>query len=600
MDTRASPNAVVHGLDLAAVALGPGFWADRVRASREGGIPRLLERLDEHGVLANFDPGAAHRGFWFTDSDLYKWLEGAAWSVGSHPDPELAARIDAVVGRIAAAAEPDGYLDTGIMQADRRFADLSWSHELYCLGHLVQAALALSRSIGDDRLVRVAARFADLVDATLGPDSGRTDTDLHPGVETALVELARHTGNDRYRRLARELVDRVELGEPVELRGHAVRAAYFASGIADLLLDGDTARRDTLDALWASMVERKAYVTGGLGGRWIGESVGRDYELPAEGAYAETCAAIAVVHWAWRMLQLTGDSVYTDHLELVLHNAFLAGVSLGGDEWFYANPLTASGAGDHDPWDNDRLAIAMAGPFPLARRPWRDVTCCPPNVVRMLASLPGYLAGESTDALWIHLYTPSIVEAAGMRVRVDTGLPWSGTVTVTVEAVPAGARTLRLRVPEWARGATLDGAPVDPGYASVTRGFVPDEAVTLELPVVPGWVVAHPRLAETRGAVALRLGPLVYCLESVDNPGVDVLAAAVDPTVEPVVVHRPDLLGGVNVAHVAGSVLAADAPLYQERTVGRLVRPVNLTAVPYALWANRGPSAMTVWMRAVS
>ena len=597
--TAASPHARVRSVAVDAVVLHEGFWHARVEVNRVRGIPHLLERLEEHGVVENFRPGAERRGFWFTDSDLFKWMEAAAWSLAGHPDPALEARLDELVDTVCAAADDDGYLDTNFADRAARFAHLGWSHELYCAGHLIQAAIARHRVRGDGRLLHAATRFADLIDALLGPASDRLDTDLHPGIETALVELARETGEERYLALAAALVERVDLGTPVELRGHAVRSAYFATGIADLVLEtGDAARRETIDALWRSMVERKSYVTGGIGGRWIGESVGRDYELPGEGAYAETCGGVAVVHWAWRMLQLTGDGAYADRLELALHNAFLGGVSLSGDEWFYANPLAASGAPEHDPWGNDLLPIEMAGPLPLTRRPWRDVTCCPPNANRLLASLPGYLYGECEDGVWVHLYAPSTVSAAGLRLRVGTGMPWSGDVTITVEAAPDHERTLRLRVPGWCgRHRCSEPAATTDGYLAIRRQFARGDVITLAFEVEPTVLEGHPRVAETRGAVALTRGPFVYCLESLDNPGIDVLAAGIDLAAAITAEVRPDLLDGVAVLRAQGSVPGAGGgPLYRSTAPPIPRRAVSLLAIPYFAWANRGPSAMSVWL----
>lgn len=598
--TAASPHARVRAVAIDEVVLHEGFWHARVEANRVHGIPHLLERLEEHGVVENFRPSAERRGVWFTDSDLFKWMEAAAWSLAAHPAPALETRLDELVEMVCAAAGDDGYLDTNFPDPASRFVHLGWSHELYCAGHLIQAAVARHRVSGDGRLLHAATRFADLIDARLGPASDRLDTDLHPGIETALVELARETGEERYLVLAAALVDRVDLGTPVELRGHAVRAAYFATGLADLVLEtGDAARRETLDALWRSMVERKSYVTGGIGGRWIGESVGRDYELPGEGAYAETCGGVAVVHWAWRMLQLTGEAAYADRLELALHNAFLAGVSLSGDEWFYANPLAASGAPEHDPWGNDLLPIEMAGPLPLSRRRWRDVTCCPPNANRLLASLPSYLYGECDDGVWVHLYAASTVSAAGLRLRVDTAMPWTGDVTITVEAAPDHERTLRLRVPAWCGGyqCSEPGAATD-GYLVLRRRFARGDVITLALEMEPAVIEGHPRAAETRGAVALTRGPFVYCVESLDNPGIDVLAAAIEPASEITAEMRTDLLDGVAVLRVPGSVPAASGgPLYRPAGPPVRGRRVSLTAIPYFAWANRGPSAMSVWLR---
>src|SRR5680860_1271613 len=365
-DTRRSPYARVHAVSVGAVELLEGFWEERTRANRETALGGLDQRLTEHGVVSNFESGE-HQGYWFTDSDLYKWIEAAAWSLAGHPDADLDARLRAVTATVMSAQRADGYLNTAI-GPEEQFRRLEWSHELYCAGHLVQAALARSRVSDHDALLDGARRFADLIAAQLGPEDTPV-TDAHPGIETALVELYRETREPRYLDAAIALAARVELGgDAVGITGHAVRAGYFAAGLADIALEtGDAETIATLDALWISMIEEKAYITGAIGGRWIGESVGRPFELPNEGAYAETCGAVAVVHWAWRMLARTGEARYADQIEVALHNAVLGGVSLAGDEWFYANPLSASDVPETDPWEVNTFAQDMAGPFPPAR-----------------------------------------------------------------------------------------------------------------------------------------------------------------------------------------------------------------------------------------
>ncbi len=617
--TGASPHARLHAVSPAGVEMLDGFWRDRVEANRTAGVPRLAERLEEHGVVDNFRPaagaapssgadGGGRRGLWFTDSDLYKWMEAAAWSLGWYPDPALEARLDELIDVVVAAQQPDGYLNTNFTAATR-LRDLSWSHELYCAGHLFQAAVARHRMSGDDRLLRASTRFADLLVDELGPGR-RAETDGHPGVEMALVELYRETREPRYLELATTLVGRVDSGTPATLAGHAVRAAYFAAGLADLALEtGDLDLLDVLDRLWTEMTDARSYVTGGLGGRWIGEAVGRDYELPNEGAYAETCAGVAVAQWAWRMLARTGEARFADRLELVLHNAFLAGVSLGADEWFYANPLAATGEPEPDPWASDTFAIDMAGPFPLRRRPWRDVTCCPPNAARMLASLPGYLYGETETALWVHLYAASRVTAAGLRVTQHTAFPWDGRVELVVE--PAGddaplERSVVLRIPGWSRapavavnGVPWPVVPTAGTYLELHGRWSAGDRVTLDLDLVTTPVRCNPRVAENRASVALVRGPLVYCLESPDNPGIDVLQAALVTGGDLASEHRPDLLGGVTTVRGPGRVpVEPYGPLY--RPVDAAPPPesdVTLTAIPYFAWANRRPSRMTVWMR---
>lgn len=614
MDTRRSPHARVRALPVGDVELLDGLWRDRVEANRMRGIPRLLDRLEAHGVVDNFRVVAgaldsSRRGFWFTDSDLYKWMEAAAWSLATHPDPELETRLAALVDTVLAAQRADGYLGTAFAP-DEQLRQLGWSHELYCAGHLIQAAIARSRASGDARLLDGATRFADLLCEELGPGR-REETDRHPGVEAALVELSRATGEARYLELGRALCERVAVdGPPVGITGHAVRAVYFATGLADVALEtGDTDTVATLVHLWSSMVDGKSYVTGAVGGRWIGESFGRDYELPNEGSYAETCGGVAVAHWAWRMLLLTGDACFADRLELALHNAVLAGVSLGGDEWFYANPLAATGEPDPDPWATDRFAMDMAGPLPLTRRPWRDVTCCPPNVSRMLASLPGYLYGESDDGLWVHLYAASRVRSGRVALTQRTAMPWAGTVEITVDDVRGDAmQTLHLRVPGWSRAARVringESWPdtlVPATYAAITRPWSAGDSVVLDLDLAPVPVECNPRVAENRGSIAVARGPLVFCAEEADQPaGVDPLEAGVLAGGVPAarVEHHYQLLGGISVVHVPGQVPEGSfGSLYRPLARARHERPVTLALIPYFAWGNRGLSRMAVWMR---
>jgi DUF1680 family protein len=502
-----------------------------------------------------------------------------------------------VVGAVVSAQEADGYLNTNFA-GNQRLRDLGWSHELYCAGHLFQAAVACVRSTGDDRLLHASRRFADLLHSRL---RDRSDSDAHPGIEMALVELARQTDDARYTELASDLVSRVDLGEQPRLWGHAVRSLYFACGLTDLAIEtGDGARVSAVDSLWESLLEEKSYITGAVGGRWVGESFGRPFELPNESSYAETCGAIAVAMWSWRQLLRTGEARYADHLEHVLHNAVLAGVSLEGDEWFYANPLTFAGTAEHDPWGADRFAEDMAGPFPLRRRPWRDVTCCPTNAVRMLATFAGHvyaLDRESRD-LWVNLFVASTVEHGGWKVTQRTEYPWDGRVELVVDRAPRGEHALVVRIPGWCQeqtGETADG--LVPGtYSVVRRAWKPGDSVVLGLRMEPEALVSHPRAAENRGSVALRRGPIVYCFEGVDNPGVDLLEVTIDPDTFRHDRH-PDLLDGVVALEGEGrQPVGRWGPMYQRAgAVARSEEPVSLTAIPYFAWANRGLSPMSVW-----
>ena len=612
--TEESGAARVSAVPPGDVTLLDGLWRERVESNRTAGIPRLYERLEEHGVVDNFRRRAGkpveRSGFWFTDSDLYKWMEAAAWSLAGGGDPATEEMLDTAVEAVAGAQDPDGYLNTNF-ETGKRYPDLAWSHEMYCAGHLFQAAVAHHRSTGRTDLLDVATRLADHLCAEFGPGR-REELDHHPEVETALVELYRETGAARYLDLAAHLLDLVPRDRWEELWGHAVCALYYTAGLTDVALEsGSSDRRADLERMWSSMLGAKSYVTGGVGGRWIGESFGRVYELPNEGAYAETCGGVAAAHWAWRMLALTGDAAYADHMELVLHNAFLAGVSLGGDEWFYANPLAFRATAEEHPFIGETLAEEIAGPLPLRRRPWRDVTCCPPNANRMLASLPGYVYGRSPEGdLWVHLYVPSRVRAAGFALRVETAMPWDGGVEIEIEDAPAGESVLALRVPGWSEGASIavNGESVERvvagEYARLARAWVPGDRVALDLGMRVTLLACNPRVAENRGSVAIRRGPLVYCLEGVDNDGVDVLDVAIghDAGLRPE--PRPDLLGGVTVLEGLGVVPArpwADG-LYRPLDSGGGASPVEwheipITAIPYYAWANRGLSPMAVWLR---
>jgi DUF1680 family protein len=607
--TDASPAARLRSVPVGEVTMHPGFWSDRMAANRRG-IAALGERLEAEGVVDNFRRlsgalDAERRGLWFTDSDLYKWIEGAAWSLATAPDDGLRARLEGVVDAVIGAQAPDGYLNTAF--GDARYADVTTSHELYCAGHLFQAAVAHHRVTGEGRFLACAARLADHLCATFGPGL-REEVDAHPGVEMGLVELARETADDRYLTLARWFLDRVDHAGLRELWGHAVRAEYYACGLADVVLEtGDDALARDVARLWSSMVDTRSYVTGGVGGRWLGESVGRSYELPNASAYAETCAGIGAVLLAWRMLQADGGAEFADQLELALHNAALVGMALAGDEWSYVNPLADSGADEQDPWMHDVAGFNLLF-LPARRRPFHPVTCCPPNVNRLVASMPGYLYGTSAEGLWVHLYAGSSVQAVGLGLTVATDYPWSGRVDITVDDVAAEARTGRslfLRIPGWcaAPAVTVNDeclARPEPGaYLELHRRWAPGDRISLDLAMPPEALVAHPRVESARGSVAIQRGPLVYCAEAVDHPGVDVLEVGVATDAPLVAEWRADLLGGVTIVRARGTRRITRFPgLYAPASTPVDVEQVDLTLVPYYAWANRELGAMTVWLAA--
>lgn len=606
----------------AAVALRPGvaatldggFWADRVAANGTA-VPLGYDRLERAGNLDNLRAAAGERppeatGPVFADSDVHKWLEAAAWEHARRPDPELVERMLAVTRTLAAAQAPDGYLDTPIqLRGQQRYADLGWSHEHYCAGHLIQAAVAQDRATGHTELLDVARRVADHLADTFGPD-GRPDLDGHPVAEMALVELYRHTGHRRYLDLATHFVDtrghghatppdadpgyfsdRVPVRDADTVEGHAVRAVYFAAGATDVAIEtGDGQLLAAVRRQYAAMRRHRQYVTGGLGARWEGEAFGDDFELPTDRAYAETCAAIGAVQWAWRLLLATGAAEYADDIEWLLYNAVLPGVSLAGTEYFYVNPL------------QQRTGAVPDGNRSPAhgRRGWFACACCPPNVQRTLASLTAYLATGDADGIQLHQYATGTLHAGELAVEVRTGYPDAGRIEVTVTRAPDREVELALRVPGWADGATLDGGPVPAGeYARIRRRFVAGDTVTLELPLPVRLLVADERVDATRGCVAVARGPLVYAAEQADqDPGVAVDDLRIDPRA-PVTVGDGAAPGGVRVLHAHGAVAPPpepDGPLYRPYGQAPSARPVELTLVPYHAWANRGPGAMRVWL----
>lgn len=624
--TGGSPQARWRTLGPGQVTIGGGIWATRQAVNRRAALPHGWRMLEAAGNLDNLRiaggrASGAYRGPVFMDSDVYKWLEAAAYEVARVPDESLSARMSEAIALVEGAQDADGYIDSYYQVAEpgRRWTDFAHGHELYCAGHLYQAAIAQHRATGDDRLLRVARRSADHVAGLFGPGR-RVATPGHPEIEMALVELYRETGERRYLDLAQFFVDqrghgwlgpgrynasayyqdRVPVREATELEGHAVRALYLATGVADLYLEtGEAALGAALDRQWRDLVERKLYVTGGVGARHLAEAFGQAYELPNELAYCETCAAIASIMWSWRMLLATGEGRFADLIERTLYNAVLSGVSLDGERYFYVNPLASNGTPEH---------LSRGGP---RRKEWHLVACCPPNLMRLFASLGHYVASHDARGLQIHQLVPAriVADVGGPVVlTMDTEYPWDGRVRLTVGASPALEWTLALRIPGWSRGATvaLNGAPtvvtVDAsGYLRLPRAWRAGDRIDLDIPMEPRLIEAHPRIESTRGCVAIERGPLVYCLEEADHAGRSLLDLEIDPA-QPLVARREGgLLEGVTVVEAAGA--ETDGAGWRQRlyrpfdaTARPGGRPARLTAIPYYAWANRGPGAMRLWI----
>lgn len=606
VDGLAAESSRPHRLEIVpftAVHVEDSFWSPRIRTNRERSIPHNLKWCEETGRISNFAKAAGlmegkFEGIYFNDSDVYKVLEGASYALAQQPDPVLEKEIDRIIHLIAAAQRPDGYLNTyyTLTGLDKRWTNLPVMHELYCAGHLFEGAVAHYRATGKREFLDVAIKLADHIDSLFGPNK-RYGVPGHEEIELALVKLYEVTGEKRYFELAKFFIDergntahRTSYGPycqdhlPVrqqsEIVGHAVRAMYLYSGVADVAAyTGDSELMAAMDRIWKDVTLRKMYITGGIGARHEGEAFGEPYELPNESAYCETCAAIGLVFWAYRLGLMHGDAQYADVLERALYNGVLSGVALDGEHFFYVNPLASSG--NHH------------------RQPFFACACCPTNVVRLIPSVPGYVYavragnGALPPELFVNLYIGGLatITLGGDQkvvIRQETRYPWEGRIRLVLSPERETEWVLRLRIPGWCRKATLavnDGAAsevdrgqLDRGYYVLRRTWKKGDSVTVELAMPVERIEAHPKVVANRGRIAIQRGPLVYCLEAVDN-GFDVRTAvlAKDPQFE--TEFRPDLLGGV----VVIKATAAD---------GR-----RLTAIPYHLWDHREPGPMVVWIR---
>ena len=617
------PHARWKRLPLGAVSLTKGFWARRQLINREVTLLHGYKMMEEAGNFQNLQIAAGleeseYQGREFLDSDVYKWLEAASYELHLEPDnPPLQQRVDRAIDLIVAAQESDGYINSyfQVEHQGKRWNDLDFGHELYCAGHLFQAAVAHHRATQSRKLLDVATRFADLLCATFGPDK-KTGAPGHPVVEMALVALYRLTHKEEYLDLAKFFVDqrgkgkmpgigwadgpayhqdRVPIREASKMEGHAVRAMYLYSGVTDLYLEtGESALLDAVSRLWRDMVEGKLFITGGVGARYEGESFGDPYELPPDQCYCETCAAVGSIMWNWRMLLASGESRYADLIERTLYNGFLSGLAHDGRRFFYTNPLMSR--------------------YGAERQEWYKVACCPPNIMRLLASLGQYLATADATGIQLHLYASASVAASlpsgsPAALTIDTRYPWNGNVRMNVESTDGSSWVLRLRVPGWSEEVKVlvNGQPVEDletesGYALLERAWQADDMIEVEFPMEPRLVEPHPRIDAVRDSVAIQYGPLVYCLEEEDAT-INLMDVRLDENVSLEAVWREDVLAeGVVAVQAAGGVNSADewGGLYRPLDEGDLQKPagrmVSLGAIPYYAWGNRALGAMRVWI----
>jgi DUF1680 family protein len=607
--------AVHLPLDVRAVRLTTGPLAGWQALNAAATIPHCIAELEPSGVLANFRRAAGEEtgavaGMVFADSDLYKVIEAVAWEIARTGTARFDPWLDEVIPLIARAQDASGYLHTWtqITQPDRKWAEMEWTHELYVLGHLIQAGVALDRAAQRTDLLDIARRFADLVWAEFGPD-GREGICGHPEIETALVELHRHTGDPRYLALAERMIDlrgrgllpvgplgakyfqdHTPVRESTIAAGHAVRQLYLNAGVTDLYLEkGDPSLLTAMDAQWTSVHDRKMYLSGAFGAHHKDEGFGEDYELPSDRAYAETCATIADLQWAWRML-LAGGSAgageYAAVMEREVHNALAASIDATGTRFFYANP------------QQQRPVKVSEDAAPRERLHWYPCACCPPNIARAVSQLSAYVASSTADALWVHQFAGCEIDLPSHLgtgvLRVATEYPRAGGVELFVDGNPVPGALLAVRLPSWSRGSVLVG--LDGEHRVDADGYVRAPLIAgiryrLELDRSPRFIRAHHRVDALRGTLAVLSGPVVYCVEQADLPE--------GPDVDDLIVLPEAGVGaGAGSTITLTCAVAIAEPLLGAN--GEAVEPsaFSVTAVPFATWGNRAPGAMRVWLPA--
>ncbi|NNC13736.1 glycoside hydrolase family 127 protein [Planctomonas sp. JC2975] len=625
--TPANPShGALRPLGLSEVQITGGFWSRMQSVNADGTLPHIAHWLEREGWLGNFDLAATgsltpenRRGREFSDSEVYKYLEAVSWQLGEHRDDKLEKHFRSVVSRVAAAQEPDGYVNTrfGRPGQQARWSDLAWGHELYCAGHLFQAAVARIRTKpdADDGLAQVATRLADLICEVFGVD-GIQSVCGHAEVETGLVELGRATGSDKYIEQARIFIERrgtgvlpdIEFGRayyqddiPVRdadvLRGHAVRANYLASGAVDVAIEtADGVLLDSLTRQWQNTVARRTYITGGQGSHHQDEAFGEDFELPPDRAYSETCASVASIQFSWRLLLAHGDSKYADLIERTLYNVVATSPAADGRSFYYANTLHCRVPGE--PADPDAVSPRAEASL---RAPWFTVTCCPPNVARTLASLDAYVATASAEGIQIHQYAPAKIattldDGESIELSIETDYPTTGAVTIRPLRDASKPWTLQLRVPAWANGSslTVNGGvvPAEPGYVTHRRQFRAGDEIVLDLPIEPRLSEPDRRIDAVRGAVAVERGPVVYALESVDLPDGwgDVSNIVIDTSV------APQDQGERVVVQLARSIAGEKPWPYNTSDPSHETHSSLVPLIAYHDWAERGPSTMRIWL----
>ncbi|WP_290708664.1 beta-L-arabinofuranosidase domain-containing protein [Flavihumibacter sp. CACIAM 22H1] len=613
-------------VNFAKVSITDPFWKGRMQVVATNTLDAcVLYTETKTGRIRNFEKAAAgkgeHEGIYYDDSDVYKALEAMAYSLKNHPDAETEKKADEWIRKIAAAQLPDGYLNTYYQLTDltKRWTDME-KHEDYCAGHLIEAGIAYHNTTGKRSLLEVAIRFADHIDANFRL-ANRPWVSGHQEIELALMRLYHHTGARKYLELSQWFLeqrghglgkgkiwdewkdpdycqDGLPVKEQQEITGHAVRAMYMYTGAADVAaVTRDAGYMKAMHTIWEDVVYRNMYITGGIGAQGKNEGFGKDYDLPNETAYCETCASVGMVFWNQRMNMLSGESRYIDVLERSLYNAALDGLALTGDRFFYGNPLASSG--QHQ------------------RREWFGTACCPSNIARLVASLGNYIYSTSSNAVWVNLYIGSEIKLPLNKQQVglsmQTGYPWKGTTTIAITESAKQAYQLRLRIPGWLQAPVpgdlyrfSDGLPTgsvklllngkeipfttENGYAVVERKWKKGDLLEINTPLELRKIMSHPDLKQNTGSIALQYGPMVYCVEGVDNGG-KALNFIVPKDARFKVQYEAGKLGGINTIQFDANVFDVSADGQQITTTRK-----TMTAIPYFSWNNRGAGEMLIWL----
>ncbi len=627
----------IKPVEFTKVRLEDGFWLPRLNTNRTVTLPANFKKSEETGRISNFSKAGGlmegkHEGIFFNDSDVFKIVEGASYTLALQPDPDLDKYLDDLIALFAAAQEDDGYLYTARtidpenapdVIGKERWENIKFAHELYNVGHMYEAARAHFQATGKRNFLEVAIKNADLICSVFGPGK-KYAAPGHEEIEIGLVKLYRITGDSKYLDMARFFIeqrgnaenrelfgdycqDHKPLVEQDEAVGHSVRAGYFYAGATDVAaLTGNAEYVIALERIWENMVGKKMYLTGGIGAQRRGEQFGPNYELPNESAYAETCAAIANILWNQRMFFLKGESKYIDVLERALYNGFLSGISMTGDTFFYVNPLASDGS---SPFNHGSCA----------RQPWFDCSCCPTNIVRLLPSLSGYVYAVQGDAIYVNLYAAGkasfTVNGTEVSLEQDTHYPWDGTIRLIVSPQQAAELELRLRVPGWALGnpvpgdlyryindkndpvtISINGAEIplgvrETGYARLRRVWNAGDTVVLTLPMPVRHTLSNEAVEGNRNRIAVERGPLVYCAEGIDNSGrVRHRFLKGDTAWE---LGKLEILSGAEVVTLIGT----GGAIYREPdALPDRVESEKISLIPYYAWAHRGVGEMQVWI----